>query len=141
MLPSTHDHAPPPADLDLPAALAAEAHYRAAVAGGVPEGTAWSAAVEIFRLHHPAWPLPMAEREAARLVGALIATRRRATATARSGTNHRTPPLHLLRALARPASARVPTADAGRPAASPPTSSASTADPALRAAPASAPPG
>jgi hypothetical protein len=97
-----HDDAPPPSELDLPAALAAEAQYRAAVAGGIPEGTAWSAAVELFRMHHPSWPLPLAEREAARVVGALIAARRCAAAAARAGANHRTPPLHLLRRLAQP---------------------------------------
>jgi hypothetical protein len=106
MLSQAHDDdAAPPSELDLPAALAAEAQYRAAVAGGIPEGTAWSAAVEVFRMHHPSWPLPLAEREAARVVGALIASRRCATAAARASTNHRTPPLHLLRRLARPAAA------------------------------------
>jgi hypothetical protein len=114
---SAADSVPPPSDLDLPAALAAEAQYRVAVAGGAPEGAAWSGAVEVFRLHHPAWPLPLAELEAARLVGALIAARR-GTAGSRPGANHATPPLHLLRRLARPARPAAAGAEPGEP---PPT--------------------
>jgi hypothetical protein len=124
-MPPPHDDVPPPGDLDLPAALAAEAHYRGAIAGGTPEAAAWSAAVELFRMHHPAWPLPLAEREAARIVGALIA-KRGCAATPRSGANRRTPPLHLLRALSRPevaqspwASPQAPSACAAEPAARP----------------------
>jgi hypothetical protein len=92
----------PPLDLDLVAARAAEAHYRAALAAGLAESRAWAEATDVFRLHHPAWPLPLAEREAARVVGALIAWDR-----ARDGRhhapNHRVPPLALLHRLSRPA--------------------------------------
>ena len=120
----THDDVPPPGDLDLPAAIAAETQYRAAIARGAPEGAAWSAAVELFRMHHPAWPLPLAEREAARVVGALIA-RRECAAIAQPGGTRRAPPPHLLRALARPASARTPTIGPGTSEAPAPSGSAS----------------
>jgi hypothetical protein len=135
-----HDDAPPPSELDLPAALAAEAQYRAAVAGGIPEGTAWSAAVELFRMHHPSWPLPLAEREAARVVGALIASRRCAAAAARAGTNHRTPPLHLLRRLARPAAVPAPARHVETFAASPLAPAANVCEPPTRSASTSHPP-
>jgi len=96
------DSLPPPLDLDLVAARAAEAHYRAALAAGLTEARAWAEATDVFRLHHPAWPLPLAEREAARVVGALMAWSR-----ARDGQhcapNHRVPPRALLRRLSRPA--------------------------------------
>jgi hypothetical protein len=96
------DSLPPPLDLDLVAARAAEAHYHAALAAGLPEARAWAEATDVFRLHHPAWPLPLAEREAARVVGALIAWGR-----VRDGRhhapNHRAPPLALLHRLSRPA--------------------------------------
>jgi hypothetical protein len=96
------DSLPPPLDLDLVAARAAEAHYRASLAAGLPEAHAWAEATDVFRLHHPAWPLPLAEREAGRVVGALIAWDR-----ARDGRhhapNHRAPPLALLHRLSRPA--------------------------------------
>jgi hypothetical protein len=96
------DSLPPLLDLDLVAARAAEAHYRAALAAGMTEARAWAEATDVFRLHHPAWPLPLAEREAARVVGALIAWDR-----ARDGRhhapNHRVPPLALLHRLSRPA--------------------------------------
>lgn len=96
------DSLPPPLDMDLVAARAAEAHYRAALAAGLPEARAWADATDVFRLHHPAWPLPLAEREAARVVGALLAWDR-----VRDGRhhapNHRVPPLALLHRLSRPA--------------------------------------
>ena len=72
MLASPPDHVPPQPDLDATAACAAEARYRAALAANMPERAAWDEAVELFRMHHPAWPLPLAESEAARAVGGLI---------------------------------------------------------------------
>lgn len=96
------DSLPPPLDLDLVAARAAEAHYRAALAAGLTEARAWAEATDVFRLHHPAWPLPLAEREAARVVGALIA-RSRARDGRHRAPNHRVPPLALLHSLSRPA--------------------------------------
>ena len=59
----------------MPAAHVAARLYAAERARGVPEGQAWAEAVQTFRFHHPAWPLPLAEREAVRLVGALIGWR------------------------------------------------------------------
>jgi hypothetical protein len=35
-------------------------------------GTAWQEAVDVFALHHPSWPRPLAEREAARTAGAML---------------------------------------------------------------------
>lgn len=102
MLAGSPDHHPPPADLDVPAARAAEAHYKEALRRGLREDTAWAEAVETFRLHHSAWPLPLAEREAARIVGALIGRNRAAA----EGTRvHPTPPLPLLLHLANPSRA------------------------------------
>lgn len=48
------DSLPPPLDLDLVAARAAEAHYRAALAAALTEARAWAEATDVFRLHHPA---------------------------------------------------------------------------------------
>ncbi|MGG5819378.1 hypothetical protein [Falsiroseomonas sp. HW251] len=95
------DSVPPPFDLDVVAARDAEAHYRGLMANGAPEARAWAEAVEVFRLHHPAWPLPLAEREAVRVVGGMLAWRR-VLDTKVNRSNHRAPPLHLLRRLARP---------------------------------------
>ncbi|WP_376092119.1 hypothetical protein ACE7GA_23005 [Roseomonas sp. CCTCC AB2023176] len=92
----TDTHAPPP-DLDFPAARSAASTYRAALSRGVPEAQAWDEATTLFALHHPAWPLPLAEREAARTVGALIALSRALPARPTV-----TPPLPLLRRLAAP---------------------------------------
>ncbi|WP_338665718.1 hypothetical protein VQH23_11175 [Pararoseomonas sp. SCSIO 73927] len=91
-------------DLDVLAARRAARLFRAAVARGVPEGAAWADAVEVFRVYHPAWPLPLVEREAARVVAALIEREdvdviARASAAAVRGV----PPLRLLQDLARPA--------------------------------------
>jgi hypothetical protein len=72
----TSNHPLPQPDLDVPAAHAAEAHYRAALAGGVSEAVAWREALEMFRMHNPAWPRPLARSEAARVVGGLIGSRR-----------------------------------------------------------------
>ncbi|MFC0409711.1 hypothetical protein [Roseomonas elaeocarpi] len=65
------DALPPPDSLDLPATRALAAAYAAEVAQGIAEGAAWSAAVEAFGCLHPAWPKPMVEREAARVIGGL----------------------------------------------------------------------
>ena len=88
----------PPADLDVLAARRARDAYRAALARGLREEEAWERARSLFALHHPAWPLPLAEREAVRTVGALIAGERMAAPV---GTRIR-PPLALLRRLAAP---------------------------------------
>lgn len=96
------DSLPPPLDLDLVAARAAEAHYRASLAAGLTEARAWAEATDVFRQHHPAWPLPLAEREAARVVGALIAWDRARDAR-HHAPNHRAAPLSLLHRLSRPA--------------------------------------
>jgi hypothetical protein len=96
------DYRTPQHDLDVPAARRAEAHFRAALAGGSTERAAWDEAVELFRMHHPAWPRPLAESEAVRLIGGLIGMRRIDTGE-REGENARTPPMPLLRRLARPA--------------------------------------
>jgi hypothetical protein len=94
---------PAPPDLDVLAARRAAQSFRSAVARGVPEGTAWADAVEAFRLYHPAWPRPLVEREAARVVAALIEREdvdviaRQVAATVRS-----VPPLRLLLVLADP---------------------------------------
>lgn len=72
MPPAAPDTTPPRPDLDVPAARAAAAAYHDAAQQGIGEEAAWREAVEVFALHHPAWPRPLAEREAARLVGLLI---------------------------------------------------------------------
>ncbi|MBP0494897.1 hypothetical protein [Roseomonas indoligenes] len=94
-------HAPP--DLDVLAARRAARLFRSAVARGVPEGVAWADAVEVFRFYHPAWPLPMVEREAARVVAALI-EREDVDVIARAGAGiaRGAPPARLLRELCRP---------------------------------------
>ena len=95
---------PAPPDLDVLAARRAARLFRAAIARGVPEGAAWADAVEVFRHYHPSWPLPLVEREAARVVAALI-EREDVDVIARSAatTLRGTPPMPLLQALARPA--------------------------------------
>jgi hypothetical protein len=103
MLAGPPDHVPPQPDLDATAACAAEARYRAALAANMPERAAWDEAVELFRMHHPAWPLPLAESEAARAVGGLIGARRTIQMPAEVPAT-RAAPLSILRRLARPAS-------------------------------------
>ena len=67
-----HDtHAPSP-DMDVLAARLAEQRYRTLVDHGVSKVQAWDEAVALFAGHHPSWPMPLAEREAARTVGALV---------------------------------------------------------------------
>ncbi|MFT8243548.1 hypothetical protein [Roseomonas sp. BN140053] len=103
------DTLPPPDSLDVLAARAAAALFRRELARGAPEGLAWAAAVELFRDHHPAWPLPLVEREAARTVGALVAQRPPGSRDAPEACGPRdarrpvaVPPRGLLRALAWP---------------------------------------
>ncbi|MFC0386818.1 hypothetical protein [Muricoccus vinaceus] len=70
-----HDtHAPSP-DMDVLAARLAEQRYRTLVDRGVSTVQAWDEAVALFAGHHPSWPVPLAEREAARTVGALVLNR------------------------------------------------------------------
>ena len=97
-----HDTLPPPSDLDWPAARAAARHYREAMAQGIGEAAAWAEAVEVFRGFHPPWPLPLAEREAARTVGALLILQ--------AGTlpAPRAVPLDLLLRLAQPRGPEAP---------------------------------
>ena len=99
------DSHPPPPDLSVPAARAAATHYRGALARGTAEPRAWQDAVELFALHHPAWPLPLAEREAARIVGALIGWERGPLAARPA------PPAALVRRLSSPT---IPASPAGR---------------------------
>ncbi|MBP0491765.1 hypothetical protein [Roseomonas indoligenes] len=70
-----HDTNAPRPDMDVLAARLAEQRYRALVERGVSKVQAWDEAVSLFVGHHPGWPAPMAEREAARTVGALILNR------------------------------------------------------------------
>ncbi|SHJ89938.1 hypothetical protein SAMN02745194_03678 [Roseomonas rosea] len=70
-----HDtHAPAP-DLDVLAARSAEQRYRSLVERGVSKVQAWEEAVALFVGHHPNWPVPLAERAAARTVGPMILNR------------------------------------------------------------------
>ncbi|WP_426954453.1 hypothetical protein [Muricoccus radiodurans] len=92
----------PPSDLDVPAARQAARQYAAAVARGVPQGIAWAEAVDLFALHHPSWPRPLVEREAARTVGALAAWQRDRAEDLRAVPPRATPPRALLCALASP---------------------------------------
>jgi hypothetical protein len=67
-------HAPSP-DMDVLAARLAKQRYRTLVDRGVSTVQAWEEAVALFAGHHPSWPAPLAEREAARTVGALVLIR------------------------------------------------------------------
>ncbi|HEV7266866.1 MAG TPA: hypothetical protein VGN83_18415 [Falsiroseomonas sp.] len=75
--------------------------YTAALAQGLTDEAAWREGVEVFALHHPSWPRPLAEREAARAAGGLVLLDR---VQAASGllTVPRTTPKALLAALASP---------------------------------------
>lgn len=96
-----HDtHAPSP-DLDVLAARCAEQRYRTLVERGVPKWHAWEEAVSLFAAHHPSWPVPLAEREAARTVGALILNHL-ATAEVQPKPSASTAPVDLLIDLATP---------------------------------------
>ncbi|WP_338663949.1 hypothetical protein VQH23_02030 [Pararoseomonas sp. SCSIO 73927] len=70
-----HDTTAPSLDMDVLAARSAGQRYHALVERGVSKVQAWDEAVAVFVGHHPHWPSPMAEREAARTVGALILNR------------------------------------------------------------------
>jgi hypothetical protein len=94
------DPSAPPADLDVLAARYAEQLYRSAVKRGVPKWQAWEQAVAAFAAHHPGWPMPLVEREAARTVGGLVLCQRAAGAIANRPA--RKPPLDLLVDLATP---------------------------------------
>jgi hypothetical protein len=108
---SPDTHAPPP-DLDVPAARAAAVHFDGAMRRGMPEDAAWTEAVELFRLHHPAWPRPLAEREAARIVGGLIAWHRSMHGLTATWP---VPPVALLRRLANPCGPVAPRPPPQRP--------------------------
>lgn len=96
-----HDtHAPSP-DLDVLAARSAEQRYRSLVERGVSKVLAWEEAGSLFAGHHPSWPVPLAEREAARTVGALILNRLAAEGF-QSKSSANTIPLDLLLDLATP---------------------------------------
>lgn len=96
-----HDtHAPSP-DMDVLVARLAEQRYRILVDRGVPKVQAWDEAVALFTGHHPSWPVPLAEREAARTVGALVLNRMAAEpAQPRASMNK--VPLNLLLDLSTP---------------------------------------
>ncbi len=93
------DSLPPRSDLDVLAARAAASAYSEARGAGSGEDRAWQEAVDAFALHHPAWPRPLCEREAARTVGALGLM---ASDTPSPHGLH-APPLALVRALVNPA--------------------------------------
>jgi hypothetical protein len=97
---NTLDPHAPPADLDVLAARHAEQFYRSAVKRGVPKWQAWEQAVATFAAHHPSWPMPLVEREAARTVGALVLCQRAAEVIANRPACK--PPLDLLVDLATP---------------------------------------
>ncbi|MCR0985420.1 hypothetical protein [Roseomonas populi] len=96
-------NAPPP-DLDVLAARSAEQRYRILVERGVSKVQAWQEAVSVFAGHHPSWPMPLAEREAARTVGALILNRQ-AAASDRPKSSANKIPLDLLVDLTTPETA------------------------------------
>lgn len=96
-----HDtHAPSP-DMDVLAAGLAEQRYRTLVDHGVSKVQAWDEAVSLFAGHHPSWPVPLAEREAARTVGALVLNQMVA-AEVQSKQSTEKVPLDLLVDLATP---------------------------------------
>ncbi|WP_458094738.1 hypothetical protein [Roseomonas sp. WA12] len=96
-----HDTHAPPADLDVLAARHAELVYRLAVGRGCPKWEAWEQAVADFGAHHPSWPMPLVEREAARTVGALVLNQL-AAAEAEAKQSANRIPLDLLVDLSTP---------------------------------------
>ncbi|WP_458098152.1 hypothetical protein [Roseomonas sp. WA12] len=86
-----HDTHAPPADLDVLAARRAELVYRLAVGRGCPKWEAWAQAVADFGAHHPSWPMPLVEREAARIVGALVLNQLAAAAAEAKQSANRIP--------------------------------------------------
>jgi hypothetical protein len=99
-----HDTHPPSPDLDVPASRLAEQRYRILVERGVPKWQAWDEAVSLFAGHHPSWPVPLAEREAARTVGALILNQLEAARVQAKELANRVP-LNLLVDLCTPETA------------------------------------
>ena len=67
-----HDIHAPSQDMDVLAARLAEQRYRTLVDRVVSMVQAWDEAVALFAIDHPSWPMPLAVREAARTVGALV---------------------------------------------------------------------
>jgi hypothetical protein len=96
-------HAPSP-DMDVLAARSAEQRYQTLVERGVPKWQAWEEAVALFAGHHPSWPVPLAGREAARTVGALILNQLEAARGKAKEAANRIP-LHLLVDLCTPETA------------------------------------
>lgn len=115
----TPEALPPDAGLDLPAARAAASAYREAEARGLEEGAAWQEAAEVFALHHPSWPRPLAEWEAARAVAPILG---RNLADPARPSRPVAPPSALLAALANPVHPReaLPDAAPWHPGARPP---------------------
>jgi hypothetical protein len=95
------DALPPRSDLNVVAARASLDAYRAGLARGLTDEAAWREGVEVFAMHHPSWPRPLAEREAARAAGGLVLLDR---AEAAGGLLQAPKPLPkaLLTALANP---------------------------------------
>jgi hypothetical protein len=102
----------PPLDFNVLAARAALDTYSAALAQGCNAGAAWQEAVEVFALHHPSWPLPLAEREAARAAGAMLMLDGREMPGETPEPSGK-PPNALLNALASPAQPVPPFKDGG----------------------------
>lgn len=97
-----HDTHAPSSDMDVLAARLAEQRYRTLVDHGVSKVQAWEEAVALFAGHHPSWPVPLAEREAARTVGALVLNQI-AAAKVQVKKSANEVPLDLLVDLATPA--------------------------------------
>ena len=93
----------PSPDLDVLAARRAEFVYRLAVGRGSSKCQAWEEAVSTFAAHHPSWPLPLVEKEAARTVGAIVLQHMAAEAEVKRETCR--PPLDQLIDLATPETA------------------------------------
>ncbi|MBP0445336.1 hypothetical protein J8J14_11150 [Roseomonas sp. SSH11] len=106
----------PPADLDVLAARQAVQVYRSAAARGFLKIEAWEQAVETFGAAHPDWPLPLAQREAARTLGPMVLNLRAAEQAEAPPVPACRPPLDLLVDLATPETAQTmrAAAQAGR---------------------------
>lgn len=96
----SYTHAPC-SNMDFLAARLAGQRYRTLVDRGVSKVQAWDEAVSLFAGHHPSWPVPLAKRDAARTVGALVLNQL-VTAEVQPKQLTNKAPLDLLVDLARP---------------------------------------